>query len=78
MKKVSENSNQSLEEIFSFLGERVAITYSYGDEKQPATIAIGTFLGFATGGNFEILEDDGFVHYGWPLLRIEKVDQDYV
>lgn len=31
----------------------------------------GILLGFGEGGDFEILEDDGFVHFCWPMLKIE-------
>lgn len=33
----------------------------------------GTFLGFGDGGDFEILEEDGFIHYCWPMLEIEEI-----
>lgn len=36
-------------------------------------ITTGVLLGFGEGGDFEILEDDGFVHYCWPMLDIEEV-----
>jgi hypothetical protein len=35
-------------------------------------ITEGKLLGFGQGGDFEILEDDGFVHYCWPMLKIER------
>lgn len=35
-------------------------------------IAEGQLLGFGDEGTFEILGDDGFVHYCWPLLDIEE------
>lgn len=64
-----------MEEIRSFLGQRVRISYSQ-DNGQFREVSVGTFIGFSEGGDFEILEDDGFVHFCWPLLHIEKVDED--
>jgi hypothetical protein len=31
----------------------------------------GVLLGFGDGGDFEILEDDGLIHYCWPMLKVE-------
>ena len=36
-------------------------------------ITEGQLLGFGQGGDFEILKDDGFVHYCWPMLKIEEI-----
>jgi hypothetical protein len=33
----------------------------------------GIFLGFGEGGDAEILEDDGFVHYCWPMLAVVEI-----
>jgi hypothetical protein len=47
------------------LGRRVRI------KLDNAVIVTGIFLGYGQDGTVEILEDDGFVHYCWPLLEIE-------
>jgi hypothetical protein len=49
----------------ALLGKQVVVTLG------PATIVEGKLLGFGEGGDFEVLEDDGFVHYCWPMLDIE-------
>ena len=54
-----------------YLGQRVKVTLVRADGVDPAVIAEGKLLGFGQGGNFEIEEDDGFVHYCWPMLDIE-------
>jgi hypothetical protein len=36
-------------------------------------VAEGKLLGFGDEGTFELLGDDGFVHYCWPMLDIEEV-----
>ena len=35
-------------------------------------IATGKLVGFGDGGDFEILDEMGFVHYCWPMLDIEE------
>lgn len=58
----------------TFLGKRVKVTLDHGDTKP--VIATGQLLGFSDGGDFEILEDDGFVHYCWPLLDMEEIEEN--
>ena len=60
------------DEAQQFLGKRVRITL----DDDGAVIVTGQLLGLGEGGNFEILEDDGLVHYCWPLLKIELVNAD--
>ena len=58
----------------SLLGQQVRVVLDYdppGDTGGVARVTEGQLLGFGQGGDFEILEDDGFVHYCWPMLRIE-------
>lgn len=58
----------------SLLGQQVRVVLGYGrcnDEHGIPVITQGKLLGFGQGGDFEILEDDGFVHYCWPALKIE-------
>ncbi len=60
-----------------FLGKRVKITLDkggYPDPTSPAVIIEGQFLGFGDDGEFEVLMEDGFVHYGWPLLDVELAE----
>ena len=64
------------ERVVALLGKRVRVTLSYGgypDPESPAAISEGIFLGFGQGGDLQIQEDDGFVHYCWPMLDIEEV-----
>lgn len=58
----------------SLLGQQVKVVLGWepcNDEQGIPTITQGKLLGFGQGGDFEILEDDGFVHYCWPMLKIE-------
>lgn len=41
-------------------------------EPNTSVIAEGLLLGFGDDGTVEIEEDDGFVHYCWPMLEIEE------
>lgn len=61
----------------SLLGQQVRVVVSYEDSEGDVdrgipVITEGKLLGFGQGGDFEILEDDGFVHYCWPMLKIER------
>jgi hypothetical protein len=69
-------SDQSLprDEYRALLGKRVRVTLNH-EEK---VITEGQLLGFGEGGDFEILEDDGFVHYCWPMLSIEEVPEPVI
>lgn len=51
------------------LGKQVKVTLGL------ATIVHGRLLGFGEDGEFEVLEQDGVVHYCWPLLDIEEEDR---
>lgn len=66
------------EDARALLGKRVKVTLAYPamDEEigTPNTIAVGTLVGFGDGGDFEILEDDGFLHYCWPMLEVEEIE----
>ena len=62
----------------SLLGQQVRVVLDYtdgtvhvGEERGIPTITEGRLLGFGDGGDFEILEDDGLVHYCWPMLKVE-------
>jgi hypothetical protein len=39
-------------------------------------IVVGVLVGFGDDGTFEIMEDDGFIIYGWPMLEIEEVTNE--
>lgn len=54
--------------ILTLFGKRVEVML---DDK--GMVVTGTLLGFGEGGNFEILEDDGMIHYCWPALRVREV-----
>jgi hypothetical protein len=54
------------------LGRRVTVTLKLPDGGAEAVITTGVLLGFGEGGEFEVLEADGFVHYCWPMLTIEE------
>lgn len=59
----------------AMLGHRVRVMLVQGDEgSDPRTITEGVLLGFGDGGDFEVLESDGMVHYCWPMLEIEQLD----
>lgn len=64
--------DMTYDKVRDLLGQRVKAFLTYPDENGTATIAVGTLIGFGQGGDFELLEDDGFVHYCWPLLDIEQ------
>lgn len=66
----------------TLLGKQVRVTIQHqsgdlttgGDnEIRNAVIVTGQLLAFGDGGDFEILEEDGFVHYCWPLLEMEEI-----
>lgn len=58
---------KNFDEFKTFLGKRVRVRLA------ETTIVTGTLLAFGDGGDFEILEDDGFVHFCWPMLEIEEI-----
>jgi hypothetical protein len=37
-------------------------------------VVVGKFLGFGQGGDFEILDDCGDIHYCWPMLEVTPVE----
>ena len=53
----------------ALLGKQVQVTLGEN------VIARGQLLGFGEGGDFELLEDDGCVHYCWPMLEISERDR---
>ena len=54
----------------SLLGQQVRVALDLKDGAC-APVTEGKLIGFGDGGDFEILDDEGFVHYCWPMLRIE-------
>jgi hypothetical protein len=61
----------------ALLGQQVRVVLGYEDSEGDVdrgipVITEGQLLGFGQGGDFEILEDDGFVHYCWPMLKVER------
>lgn len=63
-----------MDAVRALLGKQVKVTYRNGVEGH--LIAEGQLLGFGDGGDFEILDSCGFVHYGWPMLAIVEVGRD--
>ncbi len=62
------------DKVIALLGRYVRVTLDHGgypDPKTPSVIVQGQFLGFGDGGDIEILTEDGFTHYCWPMLEIE-------
>lgn len=56
----------------SLLGQQVRVVLGYETPGgEVPVITEGQLLGFGQGGDVEILEDDGFVHYCWPMLKVE-------
>jgi len=73
-----ESNTYTNPQIRALLGKRVTVILDeggYPDPKSPAVIVTGKLIGFGQGGDFEILEDDGFVHYCWPMLGVEEVTE---
>lgn len=62
-----------MDEARALLGKRVRVHLDHGDA---ALVSEGKLLGIGQGGDFEILEDDGFIHYCWPMLAIEEVTSE--
>ena len=66
---------------FRLLGQQVTVTLDREGTDPDGTpygkneIISGQFLGIGDGGNFEILEDDGFIYHCWPALHIEERDE---
>jgi hypothetical protein len=57
-------------------GKKVKVTLDkggYPDPLTPAVIFVGELLGFGDEGTFELMGEDGFVHYCWPMLDIEEI-----
>jgi len=56
----------------TLLGRQVEV--HLGDEDGERIVIRGQLLGFGQGGDFEILCDDGMIHYCWPMLNVSPVD----
>jgi hypothetical protein len=63
----------SNEEAVKLLGKQVKVTLNHGDGQHPTRIAVGKLLAFDTDGACEVHEEDGLVHFCWPMLDIEEV-----
>jgi hypothetical protein len=60
-------------------GKRVRVTLDHGGfphPENPAVIAEGVLLCYSNSGEFQILDDDGFVHHAWPMLDIELAEPE--
>ena len=60
------------DEAAAFLGKRVRVTLDRPTH-EPVQIVEGKLLALGEDGTFEVLEDDDFVHFCWPMLKIEEV-----
>jgi hypothetical protein len=60
-------------DVAALLGQQVEVVL---DTEPKQVVVRGQLLGFGDGGNFEILEDDGFVYHCWPLLEIIPRPED--
>ena len=56
----------------ALLGSQVRVTLDR-PQGEPAIVAEGKLLCFGDDGSLVLLQDDGFIHYTWPLLDIEQV-----
>ncbi len=57
------------ERTIALLGKKVQV-------KLDAEVVVrGIFLGFGEGGDVELLCDDTFVHYCWPMLEVEEAER---
>lgn len=68
-------TNEWLDRLIPLLGKEVVATLGI-DSKGKPEISRGKFLGFSDGGEFQILENDGFVKHCWPLLDVSEVEHD--
>jgi hypothetical protein len=57
------------------LGKQVTVLLCRESPGSPAVVSRGQLLGFGEGGNIEVLEDDGFIHYCWPMLEVRERDE---
>ncbi|AQT25777.1 RNA binding protein [Mycobacterium phage EniyanLRS] len=62
-------------DVCTLLGKRVVVILEQGDCEM--VVSVGQLLGFGDGGDVEILEDDGFVHYCWPMLDVREIPDDW-
>lgn len=51
------------------LGKQVTVILDPDDSHG---VSHGQLLGYGEEGTVEILEDDGFIHYCWPMLEIRE------
>lgn len=56
----------------TLLGRQVVVVMKYEDETCKE-IAHGKLLGFGQGGDFEVLDEMGMIHYCWPALEMHEV-----
>jgi hypothetical protein len=60
------------EKVRRYLGQRVRVFYGR-DEGGDSLVLIGKLLEFSDGGDFTVLDDNGFVHYCWPMLEVSPI-----
>lgn len=59
--------DQSFEEMKSFIGQQVRVVLDYEDD---TAVAEGQMLACEDGGEIVVLDDMGFKHYCWPMLKV--------
>lgn len=59
-------------ENLKYLGKQVEITLDNNPESP--VIVKGKLLSFCDDGEFEVQDEDGMVHYCWPMLTIREAD----
>lgn len=57
----------------AFLGKQVRVRLGTETDGVTPVVVEGKLLGFGDGGEFEVEESDGAVHYCWPMLEVEEV-----
>lgn len=66
-------TNEGTRPEHQLLGKQVTVILNHDDEH---AVSRGQLLGFGEGGDIEILEDDGMIHYCWPALEVRERDEE--
>lgn len=61
-----------MEKERALLGKQVKATLEHNEHGE-YVIVKGKLIGIGIDGSFEIVPEDGMVHYCWPYLDIEEV-----
>lgn len=63
--------SQSFDSMLSFIGKRAEVTLDYDDPKATVT---GVVHRITEDGEVHVKDEAGVVHYCWPCLRVEAVN----